>query len=209
MHLSRSKHGGYCCDLHLLAHVVLAHVALVYTVWTLTGVLNSLAHPVMSITTFTALSETIILDIPLLPLALASETQHLIPKSGWTMASSSPILSAPVSGSPGSSSLPTQQEIQELLGTSPVPFATAAPSAAMAPPRSTGVSLPFGLQTPPQAGLLGNTTGPAAASASAAEAMSGLQEGEVNTSSPQPSESSSCGRKWRPCRESSGTTCVP
>lgn len=104
------------------------------------------------------------------------------------MASSSPILSAPVSGSPGSSSLPTQQEIQELLGTSPVPFATAAPSAAMAPPRSTGVSLPFGLQTPQQAGLLGNTTGPAAASASAAEAMSGLQEGEVNTSSPQPSE---------------------
>ncbi len=68
--------GANCCDLPLLAHVVLAHVALVYTVWTLTGVLNSLAHPVMSITTFTALSETIILDIPLLPLALASETQQ-------------------------------------------------------------------------------------------------------------------------------------
>ncbi len=103
------------------------------------------------------------------------------------MASSSPILSAPVSGSPGSGSLPTQQEIQEFLGTSPVPFASAAPSAALAPPSSTGVSLPFGLQTPQQAGLLGSTTAPAAASASA-EAMSGLQEGEVNTSSPQPSE---------------------
>ena len=59
------------------------------------------------------------------------------------MASSSPILLAPVSGSP-SSSLPTQQEIQELLGTSPVPFA------------STGVFLPFGLRTPQQAGLLGS-----------------------------------------------------
>ena len=33
-----------------------AHVALVYTVWTLTGVLNSLAHSVMSITTFPHLS---------------------------------------------------------------------------------------------------------------------------------------------------------
>ena len=37
-------------------HVALAHVALVYTVWTLTGVLNSLAHSVMSITTFPQLS---------------------------------------------------------------------------------------------------------------------------------------------------------
>ncbi len=91
------------------------------------------------------------------------------------MASSSPILSAPVSGSPSSGSLPTQQEMQELLGTSPVPFA------------STGVSLPFGLQTPQQAGLLESNAAPAPASASAV-AMSGLQEGEVNTSSPQPSE---------------------
>ena len=48
--------GANCCILPLPAHVALAHVALVYTVWTLTGVLNSLAHSVMSITTFPQLS---------------------------------------------------------------------------------------------------------------------------------------------------------
>ncbi len=55
--------GANCC--------ILSHVALVYTVWTLTGVLNSLAHPIISITTITALSNTVIHDIPLLPLMLA------------------------------------------------------------------------------------------------------------------------------------------
>ena len=49
--------GANCCILPLPAHVALAHVALVYTVWTLTGVLNSLAHSVMSITTFPQLSQ--------------------------------------------------------------------------------------------------------------------------------------------------------
>ena len=93
-----------------------------------------------------------------------------------------PISVAPVSSFTGSGvSLPSAGEADRLL-------------AEASAPRPTGISLPFGLQTPQQAGLLGNNAAPAAASAqlmqvnTEAEAMSGLQEGEANTASPQPSE---------------------